>query len=278
MSSISKKDQNSSDKSDNYTNGNMSPLTKMETLSISGNPPSPNIRPSLEISKKDAADLELIDPCAICTEDMNTSEDLTKMKSCCRNLFHSACLRTWINSTTELEQLGTCPMCRHVLSDIFVDMLFDDHEAERVPEPCRCCERDDMEMIIAARNFENLPEEQRNALRDLYEKLEEEVFGSSLHSGGARNRLRVTFFLCNDDPLSDVIQMRGDSNVIALWRRLMALLNRALLQIRNEEQEPVRCSTFVLAPRPFDFDYFNPDVSSEDTGWISDFDYDSDYR
>ncbi|KAF7865491.1 hypothetical protein EAF04_006465 [Stromatinia cepivora] len=248
MNSISKKDQNLSDKSDNQTDGNMLPLAKMETLSILGNPPSPNIRPSLEISKKDAADLESVDPCAICTEDMNASEDLTKMRICCWNLFHSACLRTWVNSTTELEQLGTCPMCRHVLPDIFIDMLFDDHEAERVLEPCRCCERDDMEMIISARELENLTEEQKNALRDLYAKLEEEVFGNSRDSERPRNRLRVTFFLCNDDPLGDVIQMRGDSCLVAIWRRLMALLNRALLQVRSEEQEPVCARPLSLLP------------------------------
>ncbi|CAD6444300.1 97c0a9ca-cf2c-4eea-a099-d67ea875c685-CDS [Sclerotinia trifoliorum] len=276
MSSICEKDQNLSDNTDNHTNDDVSPLTKMETLLVSENPTSPNVQPSQEISKNEEVDLQLTDLCAICTERMDASEEFTKMEPCCQNLFHNECLRKWINSTIEMEQLETCPLCRHVLSDLFIDLVFDGDEEESVPEPRRCCERDDMEMIIAAKYFENLPAEQRKALYDLFEKIEEEFFGISLWSEGERNRLRVIFFLCKNDPLGNVIQMPGDSIEIAHWRRLMALLNRALLQMRNEEQESVLCSTIFLRPRPYNFDFFHPDVSGVGAGFIIDSDYDPD--
>ncbi|APA10790.1 hypothetical protein sscle_07g055600 [Sclerotinia sclerotiorum 1980 UF-70] len=273
MGSIGEENQNSSGNSDNHINDDVSPSMKMETLLVSENPNSPNVQQSQEISKNDAVDVQFTDPCAICIEGMDASEELTKM-TCCQNLIHNECLRKWINSTIEMDQQETCPLCRHVLSDLFIDIVFDIDEKESVPKPGRCCELDDMELIIAARYLENLPVEQKRALYDLFGKIEEEVFGISLWSDGERNRLRVVFFLCKNDPLGTVIQMPGDSIEIAHWRRLMALLNRALLQIRNEEQEPVLCSTIVLRQRPYYFDFFHPDVSDVHYGFIIDSDYD----
>ncbi|CCD43816.1 hypothetical protein BofuT4_P010640.1 [Botrytis cinerea T4] len=115
MSFTSEKNQSTSDRSDNTTI-----ISKMENLSI-----SPKIQPPPKITEQSINYSEsVVHDCPICRNKMNEPENNIRMEHCCKRTFHAACLRSWANQQTLMNQEGTCPMCRWEWPVEFLDQLF----------------------------------------------------------------------------------------------------------------------------------------------------------
>ena len=57
--------------------------------------------------------------CDICQEDL-LEEKINTYKTECNHIFHKECIKSWINTLNNKNELSTCPMCRYDLQIKFI--------------------------------------------------------------------------------------------------------------------------------------------------------------
>ena len=64
--------------------------------------------------------------CNICLDDLSTNQSV--IKTPCSHLFHSACIKEWLNTKIESRKVGSCPFCRSQIGAITSNLSKLDNE------------------------------------------------------------------------------------------------------------------------------------------------------